>query len=467
MPIKTVRSLQGARDFARSVFTLALCGWPLLACSEGPSSDTTAFLRPVQDCAAGAAGSAASGGGLTAAQSGSAGSGAQQASQGGAAVSAGAGGEVQNPQGQGGFVDADQVVCTGALEFTHQAIDDTFEGDDKALGDLNGDGLLDVIVGSAGARWYEAPSWTQHEVEGSGGWLTSHMQTADINRDGATDIITPDGHDVYWFENPRGSGGSVDDFWERHLIATREDLTHEIIVVDLNHDDKLDIVGNPPLQVWIQGESPTSWSAVDLSAFSNVEGLDVGRIDDDDVPDLVVNSSWIHVPADVNDASAYVSHPFEVPQYWSVSLRIADIDENGKPDILLAPAHDSIGDVVWYSADDPTADWTKHVIGQAGYVHQFVVADIDRQGRLDVVFAECAPSPTSRVGMFLNRGDEQWDVDVIAETGSHNILVGDLGNDCDLDIAGVDWDGPPVEIWENALCDDAEQRCNGVANYRP
>ncbi len=36
---------------------------------------------------------------------------------------------------------------------------------------------------------------------------------------------------------------------------------------------------------------------------------------------------------------------------------------------------------------------------------------------------------------------------MLATSGSHNIVVGDIGNDCDLDIAGSNWEAPPVEIF--------------------
>jgi len=38
---------------------------------------------------------------------------------------------------------------------------------------------------------------------------------------------------------------------------------------------------------------------------------------------------------------------------------------------------------------------------------------------------------------------------VVSTNGSHNIRVADVGNDGDLDIVGANWQGPPVELWEN------------------
>ncbi|MBX3359755.1 MAG: VCBS repeat-containing protein, partial [Phycisphaeraceae bacterium] len=86
------------------------------------------------------------------------------------------------------------------------------------------------------------------------------------------------------------------------------------------------------------------------------------------------------------------------------------------------------------------------------YVHAFHVVDINRDGKLDIVFAEMAQSTRKRVGIYAGDGTGgSWTLQVIATTGSHNIRLGDLGRDGDLDILGVNWQGPPVEIWINRL----------------
>ncbi|HEV8247194.1 MAG TPA: VCBS repeat-containing protein, partial [Polyangiaceae bacterium] len=224
-------------------------------------------------------------------------------------------------------------------------------------------------------------------------------------------------------------------------------------------DGKLDIVSNRNLHLWLQGSTPTEWQLVELHALSDAEGLAVGKVDADDLPDFVVRGYWVRTPADPTNPDAYQRYEIDANVSDSVVLRVADIDQNGTPDVVVAPKEDNISEIDWYSADDPTQGWTKHTIGPAGFAHEFVVVDFDGNGRPDIVFAEMSPSPTMRVGAYLQQDSGEWVYFPIATTGSHNIVVGDLGNDCDFDVLGANWEAPPVQIWENHLCDGSGRSC--------
>ncbi len=59
------------------------------------------------------------------------------------------------------------------IEFNHVIIDGEGPEDPhiKAVGDINGNGLTDVITASSKGGplvWYEAPNWVKHEIALSG-----------------------------------------------------------------------------------------------------------------------------------------------------------------------------------------------------------------------------------------------------------------------------------------------------------
>ncbi len=280
-------------------------------------------------------------------------------------------------------------------------------------------------------RWYEAPSYAPHDVKGSDGYLTSHMQVADMNGDGALDVVSPDDFEVYWFENPLGQGGKLSDTWPRHLVGDHGQLVHELWVVDLDLDGKLDVVGNPSLEVWIQGKDADTFTSVDLSALAHDQGLAVGFVDQDQRPDLGGQGSVATNPGRPDRRrrvrrACGGRRPLRAPRStWRISTRTARRISSTRR-WRSAPVTSS-----GTRRARPTDPGRSIRIGGVSYVHDFAVVDIDKKGRPDIVFAEMNPSPTRRVGAFLNHGQDDWSLDVIATTGSHNIVLADLGNDCD------------------------------------
>ena len=79
---------------------------------------------------------------------------------------------------------------------------------------------------------------------------------------------------------------------------------------------------------------------------------------------------------------------------------------------------------------------------------------MDRDGTQDLVLAQLHTSPEKRVMVLYNRGGQggRWEVQVIATTGLHNGLVADVDRDGDIDVFGANYTTfPPVRLWLNQL----------------
>jgi hypothetical protein len=104
-------------------------------------------------------------------------------------------------------------------------------------GDLNGDGKTDILTPQG---WFEAKGgdWVWHgDFEGSK-WSLGFMHVIDIDGDGKNDILTSNAHDygIFWLKN-LGDGK-----WQESMIDDSWSQAHATTLVDLNGDGKKDLL---------------------------------------------------------------------------------------------------------------------------------------------------------------------------------------------------------------------------------
>ena len=134
------------------------------------------------------------------------------------------------------------------------------DADAVAVGDIDGDGSLDVVTAASGnntVAWHENP-------DASGGqWTTTPITTeatatsesdvavGDLNGDGDLDVMTAsDGDDtVAWFENREGTGTD----WSRNPLTTDASGAQFVVPSNLDGDGDLDVLFTAP------GEGRVAW----------------------------------------------------------------------------------------------------------------------------------------------------------------------------------------------------------------
>jgi len=106
------------------------------------------------------------------------------------------------------------------------------------VGDINSDGLNDVVVTKG---WWQAPKtpqtpWTFHEAPL--GEDCAHMAVADWDGDGDADIVSSSAHGfgIWWHEQLEAGK------WETHLIDKSYSQTHALCMADINGDELPDFV---------------------------------------------------------------------------------------------------------------------------------------------------------------------------------------------------------------------------------
>jgi hypothetical protein len=137
-----------------------------------------------------------------------------------------------------------------------------------AVGDINGDGHLDIARSNA---WFEnvngdGSKWIEHFIGhcgGKEGWEANATRAVvcDINHDGIMDIVMTDaeiaGGRVFWMQNLDGKGTA----WKRHDLPHSDDDPrgpyHSLLVRDFDGDGRLDIFSCE--MEWIRGRRPPRW----------------------------------------------------------------------------------------------------------------------------------------------------------------------------------------------------------------
>ena len=345
-------------------------------------------------------------------------------------------------------------------------------------GDINGDGIGDVVVieggKHAGGRqtfaWFEGPTnvqgtWKRHNF-GNTAPLRSFLgaaKLADMDNDGDLDlIVSSDNHsgsskkaDIFVYVNPGKS--NVTGTWSYHTANASVLPVHhfnDMEIADLDDDGKLDIVARSltpnQIHIFFQNSISNYTHKVIETNISNSEGLSVGYLDSDRYPDITYTGHWLKSPSNPRTQN-YTKLNID-SNYKNVNQNtkesIGDIDGDGLNDIVISPAeaYRSGGDtyIAWYKnpGNTSSANWAKYnIVNKTNNTHTIKLGDMDLDGDLDVVTGTPWSNSNSSVSVrvyYNTDGKGAFSAAQVVATGKglYSGVLFDIDGDGDLEIIG-------------------------------
>jgi len=327
------------------------------------------------------------------------------------------------------------------------------------LGDLNHDGFLDVVAvnNSSPNRFYindgsGDPFDTVTGTNVSGDSLFSYDGAlGDMDNDGDLDLVVggnPSFLNVYEYNNATGlfaSGASL----------SPGGAVYSVGVVDMDGDGDLDIVAgvyNQTNKIFLNNGDGTfsAGRSITSDAFTN-EALAIADMNNDGQPDLVTGN-WAQAnrlylnsggPTGFGGSTAT---DITAETHFARDVAVGDLDHDGDLDVVLGRGNISGASPTPYTnriflndgGGDPfdTATGTDVRTGDTNFTKSVVLADFNNDGDLDLVAGNDGVSNGLVNRFYPGNGDGTFnagqDIGAVA-TGTNEIAVGDINNDGNLD----------------------------------
>jgi len=379
-----------------------------------------------------------------------------------------------------------------------QLVNDTGDSTMNTLccaADINADGRPDFVTCGRNGKmaWFENPGsrgkWKLHLIAD-----VQHQECGgraiDLTGNGFPDILNgseASNDELSWWENT----GDFHEGWTRRIIAKTGNVQmHDTLIGEIKNDGVKYLAFTnqgkattvycvpipkdpyqspwPGLEVIASGKSlPNPRHTWNKAGVQPDEGLALGDVDNDGKLELVSGVSYYKW-----DGNAWETVQFTDQNYITNKIAVADIDLDGKNEIILSEGdsyiygHNEGCKLAWFKPDGENykAVWKEHIL-DTGLIdsHSLAVADLCSNGYPDIFVGEIGGIARNsdcedyvirqpRLLVYENDGKGNFTTRHIIDegTGIHEAQLVDLDGDGKLDIVGKPLHGPEkwnIHVW--------------------